>query len=72
MSVLCHYAVDEEKFVEGIRCLAVPVRDNTGTVAAARLSHNLGRFEKVSNWVRNAKRARKNGRMHHGSSKKRP
>ena len=30
-----HYAVDEEEFMEGIRCLAVPVRDNTGAVAAA-------------------------------------
>ena len=29
------YAVDEEEFVEGIRCLAVPVRDNTGAIAAA-------------------------------------
>lgn len=29
------YAVDEEEFAEGLRCLAVPVYDNTGTVAAA-------------------------------------
>ena len=27
--------------------------------------YNWSRCEKVSNWARNAKRARKNGRMHH-------
>ena len=29
------YAVDEQEFNEGIRCLAVPVRDSHGTVSAA-------------------------------------
>jgi IclR family acetate operon transcriptional repressor len=29
------YAVDEEEFYEGIRCLAAPVRDNSGKVVAA-------------------------------------
>lgn len=37
IDVICaqKYAVDEEEFMEGIRCLAVPVRDSTGAVAAA-------------------------------------
>jgi len=29
------YALDDEEFCEGIRCLAAPVRDNTGRVIAA-------------------------------------
>lgn len=41
------YAVDEEEFYEGIRCLAAPVRDNSGKVVAAiGITGAAGRFTK--------------------------
>ncbi len=39
------YAVDEEEYVEGARCLAAPVRDRDGTVVASvGLASPIGRF----------------------------
>jgi DNA-binding IclR family transcriptional regulator len=31
----CNYALDDEEFIDGVRCVAVPVPDATGRVAAA-------------------------------------
>jgi IclR family acetate operon transcriptional repressor len=39
------YAVDEEEYVEGVRCLAAPVRDRDGTViASVGISAPIARF----------------------------
>jgi len=39
------YAVDEEEYVEGVRCLAAPVRDRDGTVVASvGISAPIARF----------------------------
>ncbi|MEZ5656976.1 MAG: IclR family transcriptional regulator [Burkholderiaceae bacterium] len=40
------YAIDDEEYLHGIRCLAVPVRDRDGSVVAALAAHGpVGRME---------------------------